>query len=124
MLDTIARKLPRFAALGAVAMLAACVITTSAPVFDQGDFAQPKALDGDWVSVPNDAEDDILKVKIAVNGKMWRAQPLKAGGKVDLQISPTLSMFGRYGFRNLDTYDDPNIPLPLGISVVPTVTVR
>ena len=38
----------------------------------------------------------------------------KAGGKVDLQASPTLSMFGRYGFRNLTTDDQPNIPLPSG----------
>ena len=38
----------------------------------------------------------------------------KAGGKVDVQFSPTMSMFGRYGFRNLDTFDDPNIPLPSG----------
>ena len=26
----------------------------------------------------------------------------KAGGKVDLQVSPTLSLFGRYGWRDLD----------------------
>ncbi len=38
----------------------------------------------------------------------------KAGGKVDLQASPSLSMFGRYGFRNLTTDDQPNIPLPSG----------
>jgi hypothetical protein len=38
----------------------------------------------------------------------------KANGKVDLQASPTLSLFGRYGFRNLDTFDQPNIPLPSG----------
>jgi Carboxypeptidase regulatory-like domain/TonB-dependent Receptor Plug Domain/TonB dependent receptor len=38
----------------------------------------------------------------------------KAGGKVDLQISPTLSMFGRYGWRNLNTNDQPPIPLPSG----------
>jgi hypothetical protein len=38
----------------------------------------------------------------------------KAGGKVDVQASPTLSMFGRYGFRNLTTDDQPNIPLPSG----------
>jgi hypothetical protein len=38
----------------------------------------------------------------------------KADGKVDLQATPNLSMFGRYGFRNLNTHDDPNIPLPSG----------
>ena len=38
----------------------------------------------------------------------------KAGGKVDVQLSPSVTLFGRYGFRNLDTYDNPNIPLPSG----------
>lgn len=38
----------------------------------------------------------------------------KANGKIDLQASPALSMFGRYGFRNLHTHDDPTIPLPSG----------
>ena len=38
----------------------------------------------------------------------------KAGAKVDVQFSPSVTMFGRYGFRNLDTYDQPNIPLPAG----------
>ena len=38
----------------------------------------------------------------------------KANGKVDLQASPTVSFFGRYGFRNLDTFDQPPIPLPSG----------
>ena len=38
----------------------------------------------------------------------------KANGKVDLQATPTLSLFGRYGFRNLDTFDQPPIPLPSG----------
>src|SRR3982751_5139304 len=31
----------------------------------------------------------------------------KANGKVDLQVSPAMSLFGRYGFRNLDTFDQP-----------------
>jgi hypothetical protein len=44
----------------------------------------------------------------------FTADSNKAGGKVDLQASPTLSMFGRYGFRNLTTDDQPNIPLPSG----------
>jgi hypothetical protein len=38
----------------------------------------------------------------------------KAGGKVDLQVSPALSLFGRYGWRSLDTNDQPPIPLPSG----------
>ncbi len=38
----------------------------------------------------------------------------KAGGKVDVQVSPTLSMFGRYGWRDLSTNDQPAIPLPSG----------
>ena len=38
----------------------------------------------------------------------------KAGGKIDLQISPALSMFGRYGWRSLSTNDQPPIPLPSG----------
>jgi Carboxypeptidase regulatory-like domain/TonB-dependent Receptor Plug Domain len=38
----------------------------------------------------------------------------KANGKVDVQVSPTMSIFGRYGFRNLHTFDQPAIPLPSG----------
>jgi hypothetical protein len=38
----------------------------------------------------------------------------KAGGKVDLQLSPSLSMFGRYGWRSVNTNDQPPIPLPSG----------
>ena len=38
----------------------------------------------------------------------------KAGGKVDLQLKPTLSMFGRYGWRSLNTNDQPPFPLPSG----------
>jgi hypothetical protein len=38
----------------------------------------------------------------------------KAGGKIDLQVSPALSMFGRYGWRSLSTNDQPPIPLPSG----------
>src|SRR5207247_9720228 len=37
-----------------------------------------------------------------------------AGGKVDLRFSPALSMFGRYGWRDLATDDQPPIPLPSG----------
>jgi len=38
----------------------------------------------------------------------------KANGKVDFRVSDALSVFGRYGFRNLATFDQPNIPLPAG----------
>ena len=38
----------------------------------------------------------------------------KAGGKIDIQASPTVSMFGRYGWRDLSTNDQPTIPLPSG----------
>jgi hypothetical protein len=38
----------------------------------------------------------------------------KAGGKVDMQVSPALSMFGRYGWRDLSTNDQAPIPLPSG----------
>ena len=38
----------------------------------------------------------------------------KAGGKLDLQASPTVSLFGRYGWRSLSTDDQPTIPLPSG----------
>ncbi len=38
----------------------------------------------------------------------------KAGIKLDVQLTPSATMFGRYGFRNLTTDDQPNIPLPAG----------
>ncbi len=38
----------------------------------------------------------------------------KANGKIDLQASPNVSLFGRYGFRDLNTFDQPPIPLPSG----------
>ena len=38
----------------------------------------------------------------------------KAGFKVDVKASPALVVFGRYGFRNLDTNDEPQLPLPSG----------
>ena len=46
--------------------------------------------------------------------QQFTADSNKAGGKIDVQASPGLSMFGRYGFRNLTTDDEPNIPLPSG----------
>lgn len=38
----------------------------------------------------------------------------KAGGKVDFQISPRLSAFGRVGWRDVAIFDTPAIPLPSG----------
>jgi len=38
----------------------------------------------------------------------------KAGGKVDLQVNPQFSMFGRFGWRDLNTNDQAPIPLPSG----------
>jgi len=38
----------------------------------------------------------------------------KAGGKVHLQVNPRLTAFGRVGWRDVDIFDDPNIPLPSG----------
>jgi carboxypeptidase family protein/TonB-dependent receptor-like protein len=38
----------------------------------------------------------------------------KAGGKVDLQPTRTVSLFGRYGWRDLETVDQPPLPLPSG----------
>jgi hypothetical protein len=46
--------------------------------------------------------------------QQFTADSNKAGGKIDIQLSPSMTMFGRYGFRNLTTDDDPNIPLPSG----------
>ena len=44
----------------------------------------------------------------------FTADSNKAGGKIDVQATPSVAMFGRYGFRNLTTNDQPNIPLPSG----------
>jgi hypothetical protein len=38
----------------------------------------------------------------------------KAGGKVDVQVSPRLSLFGRVGWRDADIYDNPPISGPSG----------
>lgn len=38
----------------------------------------------------------------------------KAGGKVDVQISPTLTAFGRVGWRDADIFDQPTIDGPSG----------
>ena len=33
---------------------------------------------------------------------------------MDVQVSPRLSVFGRYGWRDVDIFDNPPIPLPSG----------
>jgi hypothetical protein len=38
----------------------------------------------------------------------------KAGGKVNVQFNPRLSAFGRFGWRDVDIFDHPNIALPSG----------
>ena len=38
----------------------------------------------------------------------------KAGAKLDLHPSATVSVFGRYGWRDLQTVDEPVLPLPSG----------
>jgi hypothetical protein len=38
----------------------------------------------------------------------------KAGGKLDYQVSPTLSLFGRVGWRDADIFDNPPISGPSG----------
>ena len=38
----------------------------------------------------------------------------KLGTKIDVQASSNLALFGRYGWRNLKTFDQPGIPLPSG----------
>lgn len=38
----------------------------------------------------------------------------KAGIKLDFQLASGLSLFGRYGWRDLETFDQPNLPLPAG----------
>lgn len=38
----------------------------------------------------------------------------KYNGRVDVQLNPLLSLFGRYGYRNVDIFDDPPLPLPSG----------
>ncbi|MGH9385492.1 MAG: carboxypeptidase regulatory-like domain-containing protein [Vicinamibacterales bacterium] len=47
-------------------------------------------------------------------GQLFTNDSNKAGGKVDLTVSPRLSVFGRYGWRKIDTFDEPTIPLPSG----------
>jgi len=38
----------------------------------------------------------------------------KAGGKVDVVVNPSISGFARWGWRDVDIFDNPSIPLPSG----------
>ncbi len=38
----------------------------------------------------------------------------KFGGKVDVTLGPRATLFGRYGYRDVDIFDQPSIPLPSG----------
>ena len=38
----------------------------------------------------------------------------KAGGKVDMRLSDRATVFGRFGWRDLNTVDDAPVPLPAG----------
>lgn len=49
-----------------------------------------------------------------VVNQQFRNDTDKFGSKVDVNISPTLSVFGRYGYRDVAVTDDPTIPLPSG----------
>lgn len=48
----------------------------------------------------------------------------KAGGKVDLRLSPSVSAFGRYGWRDFQSVDQPQLPLPSGGGGNGTIYVR
>jgi hypothetical protein len=43
-----------------------------------------------------------------------RNDTYKAGAKVDVRINDRMTAFGRVGWRDLDTFEDPPIPLPSG----------
>jgi hypothetical protein len=38
----------------------------------------------------------------------------KFNGKVDVNASPSIALFGRYGYRDVDIFDNPPLPLPSG----------
>jgi hypothetical protein len=50
---------------------------------------------------------------LAINQLFTNSTP-KAGGKVDIQVNPRLSAFGRVGWRDADVFDNPTIPGPSG----------
>jgi Carboxypeptidase regulatory-like domain/TonB-dependent Receptor Plug Domain/TonB dependent receptor-like, beta-barrel len=48
----------------------------------------------------------------------------KAGGKLDVNLSQDITLFGRYGWRDLETVDQPVLPLPSGGSGNGTIYAR
>ena len=56
--------------------------------------------------------------------QLFEAATDKAAGKVDVIVSPTLSLFGRVGWRDLDNFDNPPLPLPSGGSGNASTYVR
>jgi hypothetical protein len=86
------RAIPRFVlkvtSLSLLFLLAACVITTEKSYFSPADFVRPKVLSGDWVSLPTEPGDEILKMRIETHGKLWRAQPLTPEGQLDASEKP------------------------------------
>ncbi|MGD9906055.1 MAG: carboxypeptidase regulatory-like domain-containing protein [Vicinamibacterales bacterium] len=49
-----------------------------------------------------------------VQSQLFTNDTDKAGGKLDVVVNPRLSLFGRVGWRDVDIYDNPSIPLPSG----------
>lgn len=81
-------KFPRLWVLGIALALVACTITTEKAYFTDSDFVRPKVLSGDWVSVPTEPGDDVIKMRIDTHGKLWRAQPLTKTGEIDAKEEP------------------------------------
>jgi len=48
----------------------------------------------------------------------------KADTKIDIQPNASLSIFGRYGWRDLNTFDAPPLPLPVGGGGAGTIYAR
>ena len=48
----------------------------------------------------------------------------KVGAKIDVQVAPQMTAFGRYGWRDLETVDQPLLPLPSGGSGNGTIYAR
>jgi hypothetical protein len=56
--------------------------------------------------------------------QLFEAATDKAAGKVDVVVNPVLSLFGRVGWRDLDNFDNPPLPLPSGGSGNASTYVR
>ena len=88
MLNWLKTRAARIGILGLPVVLAACVITTELPYFSSTDFTRPKIMDGNWISASTETGDQVLKLRISVNGKLWRAQPLTVSGGLDKSEKP------------------------------------